>query len=109
MTDRHDQRDRRNDQDQVRDDKAGNADEDENRLAAIGHQVDVAQRLGDPDDRRQADEHQKERTERGAENINANRPHPPAPSPVAQPRGAPDPRPAQRFLNKAVRSPAVLL
>src|SRR5207244_10484997 len=44
--DRDHQRDRRDDQDQEGNDQAGDADEDEDALALIGHQGDVAQRLG---------------------------------------------------------------
>jgi hypothetical protein len=98
MADGHHQCDRRDNQDQVRNDEAGDTDKDQYGLTAVGHQVDVAQGLGDPDDGRQADQHQQERAKRGAENVNANRTHPPAPSPVAQPCGAPDPRPERHVL-----------
>ena len=43
------QRDRRDHHHQLRDDQAGDADEHQDGLALAGHQVDVAQRLGDPD------------------------------------------------------------
>ena len=67
--DRDHQRDRRDHQDQMRDDQAGDAEERQDGLALAGHQVDVAQRLGQPDDRRQADQHQQERPESGAKNV----------------------------------------
>ena len=61
---------------QQRNDQAGDADEDQDALALVGHQVDVAQRLRDPHQRGHADENDQERTERGAENIPADGPHP---------------------------------
>ena len=69
---RDDQRDRRDHHDQLRDDQAGDADERQDGLALAGHQVDVAQRLGEPDGARQADEHQQERPKRGAKNVPAD-------------------------------------
>ena len=77
---RDDKSDRRDDHDKLRNDQAGDAEEGQDGLALSRHQVDVAQRLGHPDGARQADEHQQERPERGAKNIPADRPHPPAPS-----------------------------
>ena len=58
------QRDRRDHQDEQRNDQPGDADEDQDGLALAGHQVDVAQRLGDPDHRGQADQH-----DRNAPNV----------------------------------------
>ena len=69
---RDDQRHRRDHHDQLRDDKAGDADERQDGLALAGHQVDVAQRLGQPDGTRQTDEHQQERPKCGAKNIPAD-------------------------------------
>ena len=80
-------RDRRDHEHEEGNDQAGDAEKDEDRLTAVGHQVDVAQRLRDPDHCRQTDKHQQERTERGAKNILADRPHRPAPSPVFAPPG----------------------
>ena len=76
MRDRDQQRDRRDHQDQQRNDQAGDADEHQDGLTLVGHQVDVAQRLRDPDHGGQADQHDQERTERRAENISADGPHP---------------------------------
>ncbi len=42
----------------------------------LGHDVDVTQCLGDPDHRGQADQHDQERTQRGAEDVSVDRPHP---------------------------------
>ena len=69
---RDDQRDRRDHHDQLRNDKAGDADECQDGLALASHQVDVAQRLSDPDSARQADEHQQERPKCGAKNVPAD-------------------------------------
>ena len=66
------QRDRRDHQDEVRDDQAGDADEHQDGLALAGHQVDVAQRLRHPDRARQADEHQQKRPKRGAKDVAAD-------------------------------------
>ena len=57
---------------QLRDDQAGDAEEHQDGLALAGHQVDVAQRLGEPDRGRQADQHQQERPKGGAKNIPAD-------------------------------------
>src|SRR6266478_8234243 len=89
------QRDRRDDQDGQRNDEAGDSDEDENALTLIRHQVDVAQRLRDPHERGHAGANHQERTERGAENIAADGPHPIYASPLATEtsvRRAPDAR-----------------
>ena len=82
MRDRNQQRDRRDHQHEQRNDQAGDADEHQDGLTLVGHQVDVAQRLRDPDYGGQADEHDRERTERRTENISADRPHPRRRSPV---------------------------
>ena len=76
VRDRDQQRDRRDHQNEQRYDQAGDADEDQDGLALAGHDVDVAQRLRDPDHGGQADQHDQERTQGGAENISADRPHP---------------------------------
>ena len=61
--------DRRDHEHQEGNDHAGQADEDQNRLALARDQVDIAQRLRDPDDGGQADENQRERPKTGAKNI----------------------------------------
>src|SRR5262249_47699513 len=73
-------------QDEQRNDEAGDSDEDENALTLIRHQVDVAQRLRDPHERGHAGANHQERTERGAENIAADGPHPIYASPLATER-----------------------
>ena len=89
VRDRDHQRDRRDDQDKQRDDEAGDADEDEDALTLIRHQVDVTQRLRDPHQRGHAGANDQERTERGAKNIAADGPHPNYASPLtAKPRRA---------------------
>ncbi len=75
MRDRNHQRDRRDDEDEQWNDEAGDPDEDEDALALIRHQVDVAQGLRDPHERGHAGANHQERTERGAENITADGPH----------------------------------
>src|SRR5262245_933401 len=104
VRDRNHQRDRRDDQNEQRNDEAGNADEDENALALIRHQVDVAQGLRDPHERGHAGANHQERTERGAENIPADGPHAICASPLAaKPRCAwpPMPATAHRCYSKA--------
>ena len=91
--DRDHQRDRRDHQDELRDHQPGDADEHQDRLALAGHQVDIAQRLGDPDDRRQADEDQQERAERMAKYVAVDRPHRPLlPRAPASTAGNPNPQ-----------------
>jgi hypothetical protein len=90
MADRDHQRDRRDDQHQHRDQQAGDADEHQHGLALVGHQVDLAQRVRQPDDRRQADTNQQERAERGAENVSVERTHVPAGPPVPRDATSPD-------------------
>ena len=63
------QRDRRDDHEEQRNDQAGDADEDQDALTLIGHQVDVAQRLSDPHERGHAGANQQERTKSDAKNI----------------------------------------
>ena len=75
VRDRNQQRDRGDHKNEQRYDQAGDPDENQNGLALVGHDVDVAQCLRDPDHRGQTDQHDQERTQRGAENISANRPH----------------------------------
>jgi hypothetical protein len=89
--DRDHQRDRGDDHDEQRNDQAGDADEHQDRLALIGHQIDVAQRLGDPHERRDAHENHQKRPERGAENVTPDRPHSRAQSPRSR-LGRPDVR-----------------
>ena len=57
-------------------DQAGDPDEDKDRLPLAGHDVDVAQRLRYPDHGGQADQHDQERTQRGAQNVFVDGPHP---------------------------------
>ena len=94
--DRDHQRDRRDDQQQQRNDQTGDADEDEDALALIGHQVDVAQRLRDPHQRGHAGANHQERTERGAKDITPDRPHTPYASPLAA-------NPSQRLTSRLDR------
>jgi hypothetical protein len=70
------QRNRRDQEDQHRNEKAGDTYEDQNRLSLARHDVDIAERLRDPDDRSQTDQYDQERTQRGAKNISTDRPHP---------------------------------
>ena len=72
---RHDQRDRRQHHDQQRNDHPGNADEDQQRLALTGDQVEIAHRLREPDHDGQADKDDQERAHRGAKHVAADRPH----------------------------------
>ena len=67
--DRHDQGDRRDDENEIGDGKPGQPDEDQHGLSLAGHHVDAAQRLRDPDDRGQRDQHKDERRKRLTENI----------------------------------------
>ena len=99
VADRNHQRDRRDDQHQHRDQQAGDADEHQHGLALVGHQVDLAQRVRQPDDRGQADANQQERAERGAENVSVERTHMPAGPPV--PRDAASPDAPQQVLRRA--------
>src|SRR5262249_12687668 len=95
MRHRDHQGDRRDDQHEQRNDEAGDADEDEDALALIRHQVDVAHRLRDPHQRGHAGANHQERTKRGAKNIAADGPHPIYASPLAANRrcaGPPDAR-----------------
>src|SRR5262249_10332621 len=104
VRDRNHQRDRRDNQNEQRNDEAGDPDEDENALALIRHQVDVAQGLRDPHERGNAGANQQERTERGAENIPADGPHAICASPLATtPRcpAPPMPATAHRCYSKA--------
>jgi hypothetical protein len=89
VTDRNDQRDRRDDQHQHRNQQARDADEHQHGLALVGHQVDLAQRVRQPDERGQADTNQQERAERGAENVSVERTHMPAGPPVPPRRSVP--------------------
>ena len=75
MRDRDHQRDRRDDQDQRRNHQAGDAEEGEDGLTLARHQVDAAQRLRNPDHACQADQDQRKRRQRRAENIPVDRPH----------------------------------
>src|SRR6478672_12890299 len=76
MRDRDQQRDRRNHKDQQGYDQAGDPDEDKDRLPLAYHDIDVAQRLRYPDHGGQADQHDQERTQRGAKNVSVDGPHP---------------------------------
>src|SRR4029078_13701529 len=67
--------DRRDDQHQGRNDQAGDAEKGPDGLALTGHQIDAAQRLRNPDHARQADQDQRKRRERRAEDILVDRPH----------------------------------
>ena len=96
--DRDQQRDRRDHQDEQRNDQAGDADEDQDGLTLAGHQVDVVQRLRDPDHRGQADQYDDKRTKRRAEDISADRPHPTRRPPIA---GMHRPPPGRRPGRKA--------
>ena len=73
MHDRDHQRDRRDHEHQHRNDQAGDAEKDQHGLAAAGHQVDVAQGLGDPDHRSQAEQDDRKGAEGGAEDVAADR------------------------------------
>ena len=75
MRDRDHQRDRRDDQHQRRNHQTGDAEKGDDGLALAGHQVDAAQRLRNPDHPCQADQNQRKRRERRAENIPVDRPH----------------------------------
>ena len=75
MHHRDHQRDRCDHEHQHRNDQAGDAEKDQHGLTAAGHQVDVAQRLRDPDDRSQTEQHDQERTKSGAEDVAADRAH----------------------------------
>ena len=74
-------------------DQPSDTDEDQDRLALTGHQVDVAQRLRDPHQRRDAGKDDQEGTKRGAKNIAPDRPHsrvpPPCPQPLPAKPGSP--------------------
>ncbi len=76
VRDRDQQRDWCDYEDEQRYDQPCDADEYENCLALACHDVDVTQCLGNPDHRGQADQHDKERTQRGAEDVSVDRPHP---------------------------------
>ena len=75
VRDRDHQRDRRDDQHQRRNHQAGDAEKGQDGLALARHQVDAAQRLRNPDHAGQADQNQRKRRERRAENIPVDRPH----------------------------------
>ena len=61
VRDRDHQRDRRDDQDQRRNDQAGDAEEGQDGLTLARHQVDAAQRLGNPDHAGEADQDHRKR------------------------------------------------
>ncbi|MFK4699097.1 hypothetical protein ABIF42_004691 [Bradyrhizobium diazoefficiens] len=69
VRDRDHQRDRRDDQDQRGHDEAGDAEEGEDGLTLARHQVDAAQRLRNPDHAGEADQDQRKRRQRRAEDI----------------------------------------
>ncbi len=62
MSDRDQQRDRRDHEHQKRNNQCSDANEDQNGLALVRHDVDIAQGLCDPDDCGQTDQHDQERT-----------------------------------------------
>src|SRR5215467_3943890 len=106
MSDRDHERDRRDDQDELRDDKGGDADKDQNGLALVGHEVDVAKCLRAPNDGSQAGKDDQERAKRRPENVPADGPHHPRTSPVgdwfvqpAEPRIGPQPVPLTSTAN----------
>ena len=90
VADRHHQGERRDHQHQHGDQQAGDADEHQDRLTLVGHQVDFAQRVRQPDDRRQADQDQQERAESCAENVAVERTHWPAVTPISRSAASPD-------------------
>ena len=61
VRDRDHQRDRRDDQDQRWNDEAGDAKKRQDGLTLARHQVDAAQRLGNPDHTGEADQDQRKR------------------------------------------------
>ncbi len=63
------------DEDQRGDHEAGDAEEGQNGLTLARHQVDAAQRLRNPDHAGEADQDQRKRRERRAEDILVDRPH----------------------------------
>ncbi len=87
-------RDRRDHHHQQRNDQPGDADEHQDGLALAGHDVEVVQRLRDPDHGGQAAQHHHEGVERRAKYVAVDRPHPPPSSPY-MPRWS-DPRPVGR-------------
>ena len=99
VRDRDQQRDRRDHQDQQRNDQTGDADEHQDRLTLGGHDVEVAQCLGDPDHGGEADQHDEKGAEGRAENVSANRSHPRrVPRPGDQPACHPAPPPDMRHV-----------
>src|SRR6185369_12375208 len=60
---------------QRRNDEAGDPEERDDGLTLARHQVDAAQRLRNPDHARQADQDQRKRRKRRAEDILVDRPH----------------------------------
>src|SRR5215471_16161487 len=82
MSDRDHERNRRDDQDELRDDKGGDADKDQNGLALVGHEVDVAKGLRAPDDGSQAGKDDQERAKRRPKDVPADGPHHPRTPPV---------------------------
>src|SRR5262249_38710854 len=89
------QGDRGDQEDENRDEETRHADEGQDRLALIRHQVDFAQRLRHPDERRQADRDQPEGSKCRAENVLVDRRHCPWPfAPATPPTSAENRLPA---------------
>ena len=94
MRNRDHQREWGDDLQKQRHDQTGDADEDEDALTLICHQVDVAQGLRDPHQRSNAGANHQKRTQGGAKNIAADRPHPTYASPLASNHRCARPPPA---------------
>ena len=73
VDDRDHEGDRSDDLRQDRNEQPGNAEKYQDGLSLVRDQIDLAQRMRDPDDPRQADEDQQECTEGGAENVAIDR------------------------------------
>src|SRR5205085_3585001 len=102
VADRNHERDRRDHQHQHRDEQSRDAEEDQDGLPLIRHQVDLTQRVREPDDRRQADQDQQKRAESRAENVAVERTHwagYPPDSATSSRGGAPPPQ-RTRALNR---------
>ena len=90
MANRDHERERRDHENQHGDKQPRDADERQDGLTLIRHQVDLTQRMREPDDRRQADQNQQKRAERGTENVAVKRTHWLAASPISPATYVPD-------------------